>query len=418
MSFTSPLAPYRRLLRLTGPLYLLVAFLGRLPLAMSQLGTLLLVSSVTGSYGAGGASAGALAVANAIGSPIAGGLTDRLGQRTVVAVQSLLASVGLITLVLLAQGHQAGEPWWHLALAAAVAGVFAPQIGPLARVRWRPIADARGDRDRATLDAAFSYEGAADEASFVLGPALIGGMIAVLDPAAALIVAAAVLAFFGTAFALHPTAVLTHRGTHAVVAVGARMLTGAVVLLAAVQFSIGIVFGSVQTGTSVLATLAGEPGLTGLFHALLGVGSVVAGLAVVTLPPAFAYPSRLRVFCSTMALLALPLLWVDSLAALAPALLLLGVAVAPSMITTFTIAERVTNIRRVGAVMTLLAATTGLGYAAGSSVAGRLADWGGHTPAYAVTVAGASLAALLAVAGHRLLTRARAQTPQPETSLT
>ena len=50
----SPLASYRRLFELAGPTYVVVAFLARLPLAMSQLGTLLLVSDATGSYGLGG----------------------------------------------------------------------------------------------------------------------------------------------------------------------------------------------------------------------------------------------------------------------------------------------------------------------------------------------------------------------------
>ena len=50
----SPLASYRRLFRLAGPLYVVVAFLGRLPAAMSQMGTLLLVSAATGPYAAGG----------------------------------------------------------------------------------------------------------------------------------------------------------------------------------------------------------------------------------------------------------------------------------------------------------------------------------------------------------------------------
>ncbi|MPZ96776.1 MAG: MFS transporter, partial [Propionibacteriales bacterium] len=68
----SPLTAYRRLFALAGPRYVTVAFLGRLPLAMSQLGTLLLVAGSTGSYAAGGVSAGALAVANAVGAPIAG----------------------------------------------------------------------------------------------------------------------------------------------------------------------------------------------------------------------------------------------------------------------------------------------------------------------------------------------------------
>ena len=53
----SPLASYKRLFDLAGPGYVLVAFLGRLPLAMSQLGTLLLVSTATGSYGLGGLAA-------------------------------------------------------------------------------------------------------------------------------------------------------------------------------------------------------------------------------------------------------------------------------------------------------------------------------------------------------------------------
>src|SRR5690606_39414010 len=69
-----------------------------LPLAMSQLGAMLLVSGVTGSYGAGGATAGALALANAVGAPAAGALTDRIGQRPVLLVQSVVGSVGLLGL--------------------------------------------------------------------------------------------------------------------------------------------------------------------------------------------------------------------------------------------------------------------------------------------------------------------------------
>lgn len=58
---------------------------------------------------------------------------------------------------------------------------------------------------------------------------------------------------------------------------------------------------------------------------------------------------------------------------------MLGFAVAPYMISVFTLAERLTPPQRIGAAMTLLAATTGIGYAVGASVAGQLADRGGHT---------------------------------------
>lgn len=415
-SQSSLLGRYRRLFALTGPLYILVAFLGRLPMAMSQLGALLLVSEVTGSYGAGGATAGALAVANGLGAPVAGSLTDRFGQRPVVAVQSIGSAAGMVALVILTQGYDGGT-WWHFAIAAAVAGLFCPQVGPLARVRWRPIAQAHGQGDRATIDAAFSYEGSADEASFVLGPALVGGIVALVSPESALLSAAALLVIFGTWFALHATAAYAGANGKDVAAVTARLVTPALVVLVAVQFSVGMVFGSVQTGTTVLATEAGEPGLAGLFHALLGIGSVIAGLAVAALPETFRYENRLRIFTVVMFILALPLLAVNSLGSLAIVLIILGVAIAPSMITTFTVTERVTALRRIGAAMTVLAATTVLGYAAGSSIAGQLADWGGHTPAFAVTVGATALASTISLLGRPLLTRAQAEVPTSGSSM-
>jgi MFS family permease len=391
----SPLASYRRLFELAGPFYVLVAFLGRLPLAMSQLGTLLLVSGATGSYGAGGASAGALAVANAVGAPMAGALADRVGQRRVVLVQSLAGAAGLVTLVSLST---AGMPWPVQAAAAATTGL----------VRWRPITRYAGSEQGRLIDAAFSYEGAADEASFVVGPALVGGFAALVAPAAALLVAAAVLAVFGSLFALHETADLTRRAHAAQRPATGRLLTAALVLLALAQLAIGTVFGSVQTATSVLATAAGVPGMTGLLHALLGVGSVVAGLAVTALPASFGYERRMRLFAVALLVLSLPLLLVGSLGALAIALLVLGLAVAPYMISVFTLAERITPVQRTGAAMTVLAATTGLGYAMGSAIAGRLADWGGHTPAFAVTVGAGLLATVVASSAGPVLRRKQA----------
>ena len=400
---SSPLDSYRRLFGLTGPAYVVVAFVARLPLAMSQLGALLLVAGTTGSYGAGGASAGALAVANAVGAPVWGGWADRFGQRRVVAIQSLAGSGGLVALLLVVHSSL---PWAWSAVASAVAGLFLPQVGPLARVRWRPITERTGRPQPGLVETAFSYEGAADEASFVLGPALIGLGVSIASPTTALAAAAVLLAIFGTWFALHDTAALAHAVTRRATVGPSPLLTGALLVLCASQFVIGTVFGSVQTGTTVLATNVGAPGLTGYFHALLGVGSVVAGLGMTGLPPTWPLPSRLGWFAVALLVLGLPLLLVDSLGLLAPVLLVLGLTIAPYMITTFTVGERVTPPSRTGAAMTLLAAATGLGYAVGAAVAGRLADWGGHTPAYAVTLAAGALAVLLSWAGHGTLTRA------------
>ena len=392
----SPLGSYRRLFSLSGPWYLPVAFLGRLPLSMSQLGTLLLVSTATGSYGSGGLAAGTLAVSNAVGAPVAGGWADRLGQRPVVLVQSSLGALGLVLLVTLST-REAGDA--AVVAAAGLAGLLLPQVGPLARVRWRPVTDGAGADQRRLMDAAFSYEGAADEASFVLGPALVGVVALVVDPAGAMLTAAAMLAVFGTAFALHPTAALTGAGFH--VHARGRLVTGLLAGLLLAQLFVGMLFGATQTGTTALAEAAGAPGLAGLVHALLGVGSVIAGLATVYLPAHVGQHRRVLVSAAFLVLLSAPLLLVQSLAALVVVVLLLGFGVAPYMIGVFTLGERAVPPGRVGTAMTLLAGATGVGYAAGSGVAGRLTDLHGHTAAFAVTCAAMLGALTLAVLSQR-----------------
>jgi MFS family permease len=414
----STLASYHRLLHLAGPCYVLVAFLGRLPLAMSQIGTLLLVAGSTGRYAAGGLAAGMLAVANAVCSPAAGALADRWGQRPVVLVQSLVGGVGLASLVALA-GSGSDAP--ALAGVAAFTGAFLPQVGPLARVRWRPLVRSTGPDRARLLETAFSYEGAADEASFVLGPALLGVLAAVAGPGAALLVAAATLLVFGCAFALHPSAVRS--AEHDVRGTGGRLVTPTLAVLMTAQLLVGAVFGSVQTGTGVLATAEGEAGLAGLVHAVLGVGSAVAGLAVAALPRSFGHAARLLVFAVGLCVLSAPLLATGSLTWLTAVVFVLGFTVGPFMIGIFTMAERTAPPSRLAAALTLLAGATGIGYAVGSGVAGRLADASGHTAAFAVTVSAASCAVVLAVAAQPLLRRLEpprqaSSAPTPSTTIT
>ena len=104
---------------------------------------------------------------------------------------------------------------------------------------------------------------------------------------------------------------------------------------------------------------------------------------------------------------AAPLLVVHHLGPLVPALIVLGMAVAPYMITLYSVAERSASAGRIGTVMTLMAAVNSLGYAFGTTMAGRLADWGGGTQAYAVTFGVGVAATLLAVLVARRVTPVR-----------
>ena len=399
----SPLASYRRLLGLAGPLYVAVAFLGRLPVSMCQLGTLLLVSSTTDSYGAGGLAAGALAVSNAVGAPVAATVADRAGQRVVVMVQSLAGAVSLATLVGLTVQ---GSPTHVLVVAAAVTGLLLPQVGPFARVRWRHITAGTGPAQRRLVDAAFAYEGAADEASFVLGPALVGVAAVAVSPAGALLLGAVMLAGFGTWFGLHRTATAARRPTLS--AGGPARLPAVFVVLLTAQVCIGVLFGATQTGTTALATASGQPGAAGLVHALLGIGSVIAGLAMVLLPERVGHERRVLGAAALLVVLSAPLLLVGSLGGLALVVLLLGVAVGPYMIGVFTLGERICPPERAALGMTLLASMVGAGYALGAAVAGRLTDAHGFTAAFAVTVVATVIALVLSAASQRSLRRATA----------
>ncbi|WP_370185618.1 MFS transporter [Aeromicrobium sp.] len=388
----SAITAYRTLLRIVGPAYVAVAFLGRVPLAMSQMGTLLLVSASTGRYALSGAAAGALAVANAVGAPFFGSLADRVGQRPVVLAQSWAGGAGLAAIVWTTQ--EGASPAAIVAV-AALAGLATPQIGPLARVRWQPITKDAPDQRR-LVDAAFSYEGAADEVSFVLGPATVGLLAVVVAPGDALLVAGGVLVAFGSWFALHPTAALTRPEVGATRST-APVLTAVLGVLALAQLCIGTVFGATQTGSTVLATAQGEPGQAGLIHATLGVGSAIAGLAIAALPERIGYPTRMVASAAALLVLSAPLLLVQTIGQLVAVIALLGFAVAPYMISNFAMAGEVVVPERVGTAMTLLAGATGIGYALGSTLAGRLADLGGHTPAVAVTVSATALALVVSV---------------------
>ncbi|MFF7370565.1 MFS transporter, partial [Streptomyces tricolor] len=193
---------YRRVIGLTGPLLPCVSFLGRLPTATVQFGSVLLVARTSGSLGAAGLTGGALALGQVAGGPLVGRLADRHGQRPVVLALSLANGLAVTALV---TGALAGLPAPVLALLGAAAGVTVPLVGPLARTRLIALARRAGVPE-SVVGAALSFESTLDELSFVLGPALVGLAAVLAHPAYAMGGAAALVALCGSAFALHPTA--------------------------------------------------------------------------------------------------------------------------------------------------------------------------------------------------------------------
>lgn len=395
-------------MRLAGRTFLPLGLLAKLPLAMGQLGVLLLVADRTGSYASGGLSAAAIGLGSAVGGPVTGALADRVGQRIVLVAGAVGYAVGVLSVVAITESTAS------LALllpSAALAGLFAPQVGPLARVRWVALVGRAPAVERPhRLTQAFAVESATDEISFVAGPALVGLLAAAAAPRLGVLVTAALSLTVVVAFGLHPTAALVHpgesgRGSPPSSAAGLAQ-PGVLATLLVAGSLLGLVFGGTQVGVTSLTGALGRPGAAGLVYALLGVGSAVAGLASASLPAKFALADRLVLFAGALAVLSLPLLVVGSLAGAAAAVLLLGCAVAPYLIVLYALVERVVPFERVTTAMTLLSSAVIVGYAAGSTGGGLLADAGGHRTALAVPVVAGWCALALAVAARGRLGRA------------
>ncbi|MFJ8669415.1 MFS transporter [Streptomyces sp. NPDC093600] len=389
---------YRETLSLLGPVLPVVSFLGRLPTAMCQLGSLLLVAETSGSLATAGLAGGALAAGQTVAGPVLGRLADRRGQRGVVLAASLANAVCVAGLVVAALAH-AATGW--LMLLGALAGASVPQVGPLARTRSVALARRSGADDRA-VGTVLSFEGTLDEVSFVLGPALVGLAAALAHPAAALLLAAALLATCGTAFALHPSARAAEgRGTGkpgAITRTGAAeraRLPGAAYALRVTMVLQGAMFGASQAGITALTEKLGTPAQAGLVYAAMGVMSAAVGLSMAAVPARIGLSTRWRAATVALVVLSLPLLLVDSLGALYAVVIVLGAAYAPHLITVFGLTERTVPAGRLAESMAYLTSGVVGGQALALALSGRLAERHGAPAAFAVAVVAAVLCAVL-----------------------
>ncbi|GGS98917.1 MULTISPECIES: MFS transporter [Streptomyces] len=390
---------YRRVLALTGPLLPLLSFLARLPVAMVQFGSVLLVAATSGSLAAAGTVGAALSAGQVLGGPLLGRTADRRGQRPVVlaaAAVNAAATAGLVA------GALGGLPVPALAAVGALAGASVPLVGPLARTRSVALAH-RARADEGLLGAVHSLEGTLDEVSFVLGPALVGVAALAAHPAFALALAAALVAVFGTAFALHPTAAATAPAAAAATAPAGRRPRrprhpGVVHAVRGSLFLQGAMFGACQAGIAALTARLGAPGQAGTVYAAMGVVSAVAGLAVGALPARVGLRLRWRAATGAALVLSVPLLYTDGLPALYAAVTVLGAAYAPHLITAFALTERSVAADRLAEATAWAASALVAGQASALALSGRLAEAHGADGAFAVAVAAAALALALACA--------------------
>lgn len=383
--------PYRRLLALPGARAFTAGnLIARLPMGMFGVSAVVMIAGTRGSYALAGAVTATGLAATAVVAPWTARLVDRYGQARVALPATVFAVLGALALLLCVR-H--GAPDWTL-FASYAATATTPNTGGMSRARWAHL--LKGDAE--ALHTANSFEQAADELCFMLGPVLAAFLCGTFFPEAGTLVGAVLLLtgvlLFTAQRSTEPPAARRSSARAPFRSPGMRPL-----LL--VCLATGAVFGSLEVVTLAFADERGHRTASGAVLAFQAAGSCAAGLLYGAIRPAGSARARLPWCLAAMtALMTLPLLAAGlsgSLLLLAGALLVAGMATAPTMVTTMTLVQRYTPEGRLNEGMTL--AVTGLlgGIAGGSAAGGWTVEHVSATAGYGVPVAAAATALLVAL---------------------
>ena len=391
---------YGPLLRTPGALAFTVsALVGRLPIAMLGIGTVLLVEDRRDSYALAGLVSAAYAVGTALLGPALSRLVDGLGQRRVLPGALVVSAAGIVGLVALV-GTSA--PVWALLACALVMSACPSQLGSCVRARWSWALRDRPDE----VPRAYAWEAVVDEVVFVLGP-LVVVLCAAVDPAVGLLAALALGAAGTAAFlALRATEppvvqVVEGAGRNALASAGLRTLTVS-------MLCVGVLFGTVEVSMVAFAEQRGSASGGGVLLALLAGGSAAAGLLYGTLHWRASQRRRLLLGTLFLALGMVPLLLAPSVAWMAPAALLAGFAISPVLIVAFGLVEDLVPPAARTEGFSWLNSGLGVGVAGGFAVAGAVAEATGARAAFGIAVGGALAAGAAALlARDTLLPRAQ-----------
>src|SRR3954447_20813951 len=180
LGWPSMLTTYRRVYSRPGAFaFSATALVARLPISMMTLGIVLLVSSLSGSYGLAGQVSAAYIVGNAVFAIPHGRLADRFGQGKVLYVDTVAFAV-TTSLMIASIVEDWAMPWPHVW--AALAGAAIPQIGTMVRARWAHLLPVASERHTA-----FAAESVFDEVVFVTGPAVVTFLATAFAPEAGLV---------------------------------------------------------------------------------------------------------------------------------------------------------------------------------------------------------------------------------------
>jgi len=370
-------------------------FFARLPIAMAPIGIVAMLSQTHGEYWLAGAVSATFALTNALVAPQISRLVDRVGQSAVVIPTTIVSVAAFAALI--AAANQAW-PAWTLFVSAFLAAAM-PSIPALVRARWTELF-----RNRPELNTAFAFESAADELVYIAGASLSVGLAVALFPEAGMLISTAFLALGSLAF-------IAQRGTEPRVRpVEAGVKHGSAIRLRAVQIItlalifVGATFATAEVSVVAITKQLGQASAASLVIGVYALGSFVLGLVLGAVNPKMALQKQLMIATAVLTLTALPLVVAgSSVALLAAAVFVSGVAISPTFITAFGLIERRVPEAVLTEGVTWVMTGIGIGMALGAFVTGWVVDNFGAQNGFWVSVAAAGMAAVIVALGQRVL---------------
>ncbi len=380
--------------------------LARLPISMVGIGIVLMISTLSGSYGLAGRVSAVYVIANALCGPRLARLVDRHGQARVMRPAIAVSALGLVALIVTATAG-ASSVWLYVT--AVVAGAPAGSFGALVRARWSHVLD-----DPGRLHTAYSLESALDEVVFVIGPVLATVLATSVAPAAGLVVPVVALTVGGYLFLSlrgtePPPRPVERRGADAPARRPVMRSPGMVVLVL-VFVAVGSVFGATDVSTVAFAEERGSTAAAGFVLATFALGSLISGLGYGARQ--WVSPLWLRFVVGVVALAVgvVFFLVVTSIPALAVVMFVTGFAIAPTLINGNGLVQHLVPPAQLTEGLTWVLTALGVGVSVGSSVAGVLIDRQGAHGGFLVVVISASAAVVVTLLGTGIL-RADGATP-------
>ncbi|MFT2157951.1 MFS transporter [Pseudomonas putida] len=392
---------YRELFQAKGAKgFALAGLLARLPLPMTGIGIITMLSQITGSYGLAGAVAATFVLTYALMSPQISRLVDRHGQGRLLPAAAGLSVLGILLLLACSYWRLAD---WTLFVGAALAG-FMPSMSAMVRARWTAIY-----RGKAQLKTAYSLETVLDEVTFIAGPPISVGLSVAVLPQAGTLAAAVFLAIGVFALAVQ---VGTEPPVEADAATGQDSTSvfrlADVRLLTLLMVAMGLIVGTVDIVSVAFAEQMDMPAAASVVLSCYAIGSCVAGLVFGVLKLDTPLHKLLLLGGLATAATTLPLLVVGNIIGLAIAVLVAGLFFAPTMIVAMSLVERIVPESKLTEGMTWLLAGLNVGVAGGAAASGQVVDVWGAQAGFNVALAAGAAVLLVALWGYqRMRDRAR-----------